>query len=241
MGGRGQPWAPVGGRAMRFRASTSVSAVMEMPVHLPPSSRDLCTRRALFPGRLPTHHRPGIPGAASRSSGARGAFPLPPAEHRASPSGRPGGPHVTEPRSPPAPATRGWRALQHWASVGSLDAREPRASASPACRPVHTGWQPQLPKTRVLAHPTLAKRPSSAACHALMDGLTAGELHLPLPAWLPCPTSHLLLLGPLPGDPNDGQLQDSPPGLPHSPGHRGPAPRPPPMPCAQAGRRANSY
>lgn len=143
---------------------------------------------------------------------------------------RSGGPHVTEPPSPPAPATRGWRALQHWASVGSVDAREPRASASPACRPVHTGWQPQLPKTRVLAHPTLAKRPSSAARPALMDALTAGELHLPLPAQLPCPTSHLLLLGPLPGDPNDGQLQNSPPGLPHSPGHRGPAPRPPPCP-----------
>ena len=199
--------AAVGSRATLLRDSASVSALVEMLVHLPPGSRDLCTPRALFPGTGPTCHRPGVPAAASRSPGAAQ-----------------------------------WRVLQQavaastagHVSRGLVDTYELRASASPTCCPPHTCRQPQLPKIWMPAHPMLAERPSSAARHSSMDTLTAHGLYLPFPGQ---PPSWALFPGTLRMGNSRTHLWVCPTPL----AQRAGTPSPSSTPCAQPGRRANSY
>ena len=136
-----------------------------------------------------------------------------------------------EPKSPPS------------FSVPGVSLRAQRARKSPASH-----LQPSLcfpaspPQNTLPAVQSLATQPSLAPHYPRTNVLIALRASLSFPAQLPTLRSHLLLLlGLPPGGPWGVQFcQEAPPGLAHSPLHRGPSAVPSPSQlCVQAGLQSS--
>lgn len=135
-----------------------------------------------------------------------------------------------EPKSPPSPSLLG---ISH--------------RVQQTCKSSWSHLRPHVlsgitsPKYALPVVHSLATQPSLAPHYPRTTVLIAPHASLSFPAQLPTLRSHLLLLGLPPGGPWGVQFcQEAPPGLTHSPLHRGPSAVPSPSQlCIQAGLQSS--